>query len=126
MVVRSTSNFVFTLRSFSLREPGNLKGCRFFHLQSTRGAIKLLDGLTAEEIASFKSPDTEPVQVVFTRDGQDLLALGPNAVQVWHAPPLEQIQLDWLGAGAPPPAMGGKALAESRPGGLPSAPPGRP
>jgi hypothetical protein len=43
------------IRSFSLRDPGNLKGCRFFHLQS------ILDYLNqAEQRARKTAGETDP------------------------------------------------------------------
>jgi hypothetical protein len=44
------------IRSFSLREPGNLKGCRFFHLQSI---LDFLERAEQKEKLATESSDSE-------------------------------------------------------------------
>jgi hypothetical protein len=50
------------IRSFSLREPGNLKGCRFFHLQSILDYLERCEKREKGESADGGAPiaDTTP------------------------------------------------------------------
>ena len=50
-----------TIRSFSLRDPGNLKGCRFFHLQSI---LDYLDRAEQREKTTAETDDPEAAPAV--------------------------------------------------------------
>jgi len=49
------------IRSFSLRDPGNLKGCRFFHLQSI---LDYLEQAEQREKAANDTTETDATPVV--------------------------------------------------------------
>jgi hypothetical protein len=62
-------------------------------LASDEKTARIFDTTTGQQVFSLNEPG---LKVAFTRDGQGLLGVSPKRAFMLHAPPLDQLQFDWL------------------------------
>ena len=59
----------------------------------SEGESKLFDVAAGQAILSFKQ---HGLKLAFARDGERLLAMHSQGASVFHAPPFDKLQFDWL------------------------------
>ena len=59
----------------------------------SEGESKLFDTASGQTVLSFKE---RGLMLAFARDGERLLAVHREGASVFHAPPLEKLQFNWL------------------------------
>ena len=72
----------------------------------SEGESKLFDTASGQAVLSFKD---RGLKLGFARDGERLLAVHSEEASVFHAPPFEKLQFDWLKerpSGEAPPYLG--------------------